>query len=998
MLIRTLICYVLSFQLLPLIYGQNLSVSGTVTDASNKESIIGATILVKNTNLGTISDIDGKFNLSVPPLSVITVTYFGLATKEISIHSDTILNIEMTTENIMLEQVVVVGYGSLRKADITGATVSVRGEELAKQPVLTATQALQGKVTGVQILSSGKPGSSPNVRIRGTGTALAGTSALFVVDGILTDDISNINTADITTLDVLKDASSTAIYGARGANGVVIITTKRGAAGVTKINYNNNVGFRSASNLIQMANSKEYANYASAATGTAVNASTVSTDWFGEILRQAWTQNHNLSISGGTERISHFLSLGFLEDEGIVINNKFNRITARMNTDYRINSKVNLGITASYVNTMNRDVNLGGAYNNAYRAAPIIPSLVDGKYGNTSVYQNVGNPILDLNNNNNRIVNNRLQASGYLEIKPITGLSLRSSIGLENANLAERRYNYQFNNDLSTFITTGGNQRNPNSSLNLKNENSLRWVWDNIVSYQANIDKNKFTLMAGTTAEAYTLSWASANRQNVPADKNLWYINTGNANTSTNSGEGDKWARNSYLSRFNYNYDDKYLLTATIRADGSSRIAPDNRWGFFPSVGFGWLISNEGFMKNNSLFETLKFRTSWGKVGNDRVPSDAFTTTVKPNLAYPFGGGIATPGSAITQIKDPNLKWETTEEFDLGLDFSLMRGKLYGELGFYDKKSHDLLINVKVPSVTGDEDGVVLTNAASIQNRGLEFALNWRSRISSTLDYKIGGNITLNKNKVIGLNGGQPILDGGVGGAQIYTTKTDNNYPVGSFYVLQIKGVFQNQLEIEANKSSTGKIIQPTASPGDFIYQDSNDDGKIDDKDRVFQGSYQPKAYFGFNTEVNYKALNLSFDIYGNVGNVVYNGKKALRLSGFDNVEANLAYKRWSSGSGIQNEPAANSGYLPASSYYVESGDFIRLNNVTLSYALAPSLLKSIHIASTRVFITAQNIFTLKKYSGFTAELSDDSPTRSGIETNAYPTTKTIAAGINIEF
>ncbi len=998
MSIRLLICAALSLQFIPLIYGQTLKVSGSVTDASNKESIIGATIQVKSTLLGTVTDIDGKFNLSVPPQSVITISYFGLATQEISINSDTILNIEMSVENIMLEQVVVVGYGSQRKADITGATVSVRGEELARQPVLTATQALQGKVTGIQIISSGKPGSSPNVRIRGTGTALAGTSALFVVDGILTDDISNINTADITSLDVLKDASSTAIYGARGANGVVIITTKRGTSGVTKINYNNNLGFRSASNLIQMANANEYANYASAATGTAVNASTVSTDWFGEILRQAWTQNHNLSISGGTDRISHFLSFGYLEDEGIVINNKFNRITARMNTDYKINSKLNVGITASYVSSGNRDVNLGGAYNNAYRAAPIIPSLVDGKYGNTSVYQNVGNPILDLSNTNNRIINRRLQTSGYLELKPIAGLTLRSSIGLEDANLAERRYNYQFTNDLSTFITSGGNQRNPNSSLNIKNENSLRWVWDNIISYQTTIDKNKFTLMAGTTAEAYSLSWATANRQNVPADKDLWYINTGNANTSTNSGEGDKWARNSYLSRFNYNYDDKYLLTATMRADGSSRIAPDNRWGYFPSLGFGWLISNEGFMKNNSIFETLKFRTSWGKVGNDRVPSDAFTTTVKPNLAYPFGGGIATPGSAITQIKDPNLKWETTEEFDLGLDFSLLRGKLYGELGFYNKKSRDLLINVKVPSVTGDEDGVVLTNAASIKNTGLEFALNWRNRITSSLDYKIGGNITLNKNTVIGLNGGQPILDGGVGGAQIYTTKTDNNYPVGSFYVLQVKGVFQNQLEIESNKSSGGSIIQPNAAPGDFIYQDSNDDGKIDDKDRVFMGSYQPKAYFGINAEVNYKALNLSFDIYGNVGNVVYNGKKALRLSGFDNIEADLAYHRWSTGSGIQNEPAANSGYLPASSYYVESGDFIRLNNVTLSYALAPSLLKSIHIASTRVFVTAQNIFTLKKYTGFTAELSDDSPTRSGIETNAYPTTKTIAAGINIEF
>jgi len=995
---RILLCAILSSAVVLFLQGQEVRVSGTVIDASTRESIIGGTLMVKNTSSGTVTDTDGQFSLMVSPGSVLAISYIGYTSQEITVWNDTTLNIELATSTVLLEQVVVVGYGTQRKVDITGATVSVQGEELAKQPVLTATQALQGKVTGVQIISSGKPGSSPNVRIRGTGTALAGTSALFVVDGILTDDISNINTADIVSLDVLKDASSTAIYGARGANGVVIITTKKGQSGPTQINYNNSIGFREASNLIRMANAEEYANYASAATGTAVTAGGTSTDWYNEILRRAWTQNHNLSFSGGSDKHTHYLSLGYFDDEGIVINNRFQRFAVRYNTDYRLNSRVNMGITASYVNANTRDVNLGTAYNNAYRAAPTIPGFEEGRYGNTSVYQNVGNPILDLSNNNNRLINHRIQSSGFLELKPITGLTFRSSIGNELTNVADRGYNFQFNNDLTTFLTSGGNQRNPNSSLRVKSENSLRWVWDNIVSYKFDLGENHFNLMAGTTAEQYTLSWVEATRQNVPADRDLWYINTGNANTSTNAGEGDKWTRNSYLGRLNFNRSDKYLVTATVRADGSSRIAAANRWGLFPSIGLGWLLSNEPFLKNNTLFELLKVRASWGKVGNDRVPSDAFTTTIKPNLAYPFGGGIATPGSAITQIKDPNLKWETTEEFDLGLDYSLLNGRLFGEIGFYDKKSKDLLINVKVPSVTGDEDGVVLTNAASIQNTGLEFALNWRTRVNTNLDYKFGANLTLNKNKVIGLNGGQPILDGGVGGAQIYTTKTDNEYPVGSFYVLQVLGVFQNQLEIESNKSGNGQIRQPNASPGDFIYQDDNDDGKIDDNDRVFVGSYQPKAYFGFNGEVNFKSISLSFDIYGNTGNVVYNGKKALRLSPFDNIEASLAYDRWVTGSGIQTEPAANSGYLPASTYYVESGSFIRLNNITLSYALSPAWLKVARIKNTRVFLTAQNLFTWKKYTGFTAELPDDSPTRSGIETNAYPTTKTIAGGINVSF
>ncbi len=986
------------FLLTGTIMAQNRIINGSVMDASNKEPVIGATIQIKNSKTGTITDVEGKFEISADPGNTLVFSYIGYSSKEVVVGDQKTIVVELNTEDILLEQVVIVGYGSQRKVDVTGATVSVKGEELAKQPVMTATQALQGKVAGVQIISSGRPGSSPNVRVRGTGTAIAGTSALFVVDGVLTDDISNINTSEIVTMDVLKDASSTAIYGARGANGVVIITTKKGVSGATRFNYNNFVGMRSASNLIRMANAEEYANYASSASGTLVPTGNTDTDWYSEILRNAWTHNHNLSISGGSEKTTHFLGFGYLDDEGIVLNNKFKRLNVRANSDYKVNDKVNLGINASFTNSDNKDVNLGAAYNNAYRAAPTIPGKIDGRYGNTSVYQNVGNAILDLSNNDNKLVQKRIQASGYLEVKPVPGLSLRSSFGTDIGNISERRYNYKFNNDEITFIAPGGNQRNPNSSLFVRNENSFRWVWDNIATYSKDFGKHFLTVMAGTTAEAYTMAWASATRLDVPANKDLWYITTGNANTSTNDGSGDKWARNSYLGRVNYNFEDKYIFTGTLRADGSSRIAPDNRWGVFPSVGLGWVITKEPFMQGNSLFESLKFRTSWGKVGNDRVPSDAFTVTVTPNLAYPFGGGVATPGSAITQIKDPNLKWETTEEIDLGLDFSMLNGKLYGEIGFYDKKSKDLLINVKVPAVIGDADGVVLTNAASIRNTGFEFAANYRDKISEKISYKIGANVTLNKNNVIGLNGGQPILDGGIGAGQIYTTKTDNGQPVGSFYVLQVLGVFQNAQEIDSYVSSGGKVIQPSASPGDFKYQDSNDDGRIDDKDRVFVGSYQPKAYFGINGEFTYKAFDLSFDIYGNVGNYVYNGKKALRLSAFDNVEASLAYDRWTPGSGIQNEPSANSGYLPASTYYVESGSFIRLNNVTLSYNLPSGLLEKININNAKCFITAQNIFTLKKFTGFTPELSDDTPTRAGIETNAYPTTRTIAGGINVSF
>jgi TonB-linked SusC/RagA family outer membrane protein len=979
-------------------FAQSKTIKGVIYDEKNNEFVIGAAIQIQGTSKGAISDIDGSFTLEADDTDILIISYIGYVTQEVPVSGKANFAIRLKTADVLLDQVVVVGYGSQRKVDITGSTVSVKGEELAKQPVMTPTQALQGKVAGVQILANGKPGSSPNVRVRGTGTALAGTTALFVVDGVLTDDISNINTADIVTMDVLKDASSTAIYGARGANGVIIITTKKGASGATKINYNNFVGFRSAARIVDMANAEEYSNYASAATGQIVSAGEANTDWYREILRNAFAQNHNLSFSGGNENLSHFLGFGYLSEDGIVLNNNFSRFNVRTNFDYKLSSVLSFGINGSFTTSNEKDVNLGAAYNNAYRAAPTIPGIIEGRYGNTSQYHNVGNPILDLSNNNNKSIRNRLQASIFAEFEPLKGFKFRSMMGGDQANANNRLYAFKFLNNEVTFLKAGGNQRVERSSLSKFNDNSLRWVWDNILTYQTNIDKHRVTILGGTTAEAFNSSYFSGFRQDVPSDENLWYLGTGDANSSTNNGGGDRWARNSYLGRVNYAFDDTYLFTGTLRRDGSSRISEANRWGFFPSLGIGWVISNEAFMKKTDLIESLKIRASWGRVGNDRVPTDAFTATVTPNLAYPFGGGVAIPGSAITQVKDPDLKWETTEEFDLGLDYSLLKGKIQGEIGFYTKTTRDLLINVKLPATAGDEDGVILTNAASIKNTGLEAAVNWRDNLSSKFSYKLGANITINNNKVVGLNGGEPILDGGVGAGQIYTTRTDNQQPVGAFFVYQVLGVFQNGEEINSYKSSTGKVIQSNASPGDFKYQDTNDDGRIDDKDRVFVGSYQPKAYVGINAEATYSAFNLSFDIYGNAGNVIYNGKKALRLSGLDNVERSLAYKRWTQNSGIQDEPAANSGFLPASTYYIESGDFIRLNNVTLSYNLPAQIIKRTRISNARIFVTGQNVFTLQKFSGFSPELTDNSPTRAGIEFNAYPTTRTLAGGLNINF
>ncbi len=995
-------------------FGQFRTITGQISSADTKETLPGASVVIKGTTKGTSADINGKYTLNVLPTeNVLSFSMIGFEPMDITISDQSVINVSLETMKVTLNEFVVVGYGVQKKSDITGATIQIKGAELSKQPVMTVTQAMQGKVSGVQVISSGSPGSTPQMRIRGTSTLLSGTNVLYVVDGVLTDDITNVNTADIVDMNILKDASSSAIYGSRGANGVIIITTKKGSSksGKLSINYNNNIGIRQAADLVKMASADEYKNYYQAATGTAITGPTAYTDWYKTILRNAFEQNHNLSVSGGTDKATYFFSGSYLNDEGIVLGNQFKRITLRTNLDFNISKYIKTGIQASFANSVNEngfndlDIdengNIGAAFNDAYRAPPIIAAMVGDKYGNVSAFNGqVGNPLLDIQNNKVRVAVNRIQGAGYLDITPLSYLTFHSSLGADLIYRQARLYDYKFLNDESTFDVAGGNQLNTLSYLANKNVQDFKWVWDNYLTFSKKFGKHDIKLMAGTTAEKFQESWLLGSRKDVPADPNLWYLYNGLANSSQNDGKGDIWTRNSYMSRLNYNYDDRYLLTATVRRDGSSRFPEKNRWGTFPSIGLAWNIYKENFMKSQELFDVLRVRASWGIVGNDQISTDAFTNTVVPNLAYPFSGSAsgATNGSQINQIKDPNIKWESTSEYDFALEFGMLKNRLTGEMNYYNKKVDNALINVNIPSTVGDADHVILTNAASIQNTGVELMLNWKSQINKNLTYGIGANVTLNQNKVVGLNGGEPILGGNIGASQGFTTLTDNNHAIGSFYVLKVLGVFQTDAEVLAYVDKNGAVIQPSAKPGDFKYLDKNGDGKIDDKDRDFAGSYQPKAYFGVNFNVTYKKWDFSMDIYGNVGNQVYNGKRAIRINGKDNIESALVYSRWNGASNpSQSQPGANTGNLLASDYFVESGTFYRINNLTVGYTFSETLLKKINISSLRIFATSQNLFTLKKYSGFTAELPG-SPLDSGIELSSYPTTRTVALGINLNF
>jgi len=998
-----LISFLLFFIFPASVFAQKFTVTGQI-NGTDGAPISNVSILEQNTTNGTSSDSAGNFSLNVNNANAtLVVSSLGYTSQTIPLNGRSNISVTLQGSSAKeLEQVVVVGYGTQRKRDITGAISTVKGAEIAKQPVLTATQAIQGKVAGVQIISSGAPNSAPVVRIRGTGSILGGVNPLYVVDGVLTDDIRNINSADIVSLEVLKDASAAAIYGVRAANGVIIITTKKGRTGKMQISYDANAGIRQASHLVKMANAKEYANYINTASVNTGNGSVlvdtttnISTDWFGTILRTAFEQNHNVSVSGGSDKITYFLSANYLTDEGIVLDNNFKRFTIRSNNEYRLSDKLKVTTLISFSRGNTQDVNLGAAYNDAYHAAPIIPSKINGKYGNTSAYQNVGNPVLDIESNDNKYIENRLQGTGAIDYKPVSWLTLHSSVGTELGFNNRTIYVKQFLNDSSTYLVSGGNQYNNLSNLSVQDERNTRWVWDNTATFQKSYNKNDITFLAGVTAEKIFNNVEVGSRSDVPADPNLRYLSQGDPSTQLNNSDADERTRNSYISRLSYAYDNKYLLTATFRADGSSQFS--KRFSYSPSIGLGWVITDEKFMETQKIFNRLKLRGSYGRLGNDNIPLSASIQTLNTGLPYFFNGTYVS-GIAFSGLVDKNIRWEQTDESDLGLEFGILNNRLTGEIDVYDKKVNNALI--QVPLLIAGVVNLTTTNVATIENKGAELSLTWNGNSGKKVGYTISGNVSYNKNNVVALNGGQSISSGAAGQSG-NTTLTDNGEPIGSFYVLKAEGVFHNQQEIAAYVTKSGTPITINGQPpalGDLKYEDVNGDGKIDANDRVFAGSYQPKFTFGLNANVTYQSFDLSLGAYGTLGSKIYNGKKAARFNQKDNVEASVANNFWTYKNYTSNVPRAYLNALPQSTYFLESGDFARINNLTIGYTFSQKMLGKYGINNFRIYLTAQNLYTFTKYSGFTPELASSDPLSQGIELNAYPTTRTFAFGVNLTF
>ena len=916
----------------------------------------------------------------------LTAATVGFSQAQTSANNDT----KSTQDSIEkpMEQAVVIGYATAKKKDLTGAMSSIKGAEIMQQPVLTASQALQSKMAGVQITNSGAPGSAPNVRIRGTGSVIGGAEPLYVVDGVITDDIRNINTADILTIDVLKDASSTAIYGVRAANGVILITTKRGGSGKPKLNYDGYAGVKFMTNKIAMARPGTFSKYSNEAAGTfAVLPSDITgeTDWYATLTRPGNMNNHNLSISGGSEATSYLFSVNYYNENGILNDNSYERVSIRSNNEYRVSDKLkfgnNIGITRW--NSNNKPFSL---FTDAYNAAPIYNAKnPDGTYGFTPL-SDVGNPLAKLELTDDKTWGNRFMGNLYGDLKLKKNLSFRSAFGLDYDN--SRGANYQQKYRVSAT------QKYDTTTLTQSEMEKYRWIWDNTLTYTPTLKKgHNLSILAGHTAERYDGFEQSFKLDGVPFAQQYRYLNTGrDAILGTINYQrpiADYGRRESYLSRVSYNYQGKYLLNASFRRDGSSKFPTQNRWGNFPSVGLGWMVSNESFMKNVRSINMLKVRGSWGRVGNDRINPSEFVTLLSTGLSAVFGNQVVL-GSTIAEIKDPNLKWETTEEIDLGIDFEAINGHISGVIDFYNKKTLGALFNIPLPGGLGDNNNSMLTNAADILNRGIEVSLRYNKNSKGNFNYSIGANATFNQNKVLGLGSGLPTNFGSLRNGE-FATRVAAGQPIGSFWVYETNGIFQSEAEVDAAPHFLG------TQAGDFRIVDQNGDGKLNDLDRIYVGSYQPKCYVGINGNFKYKQWDLNLDILGNFGNKVFNGKKTVRYGGNYNVEKAVADARWTPTKPSNTNPRAFNGVPKPTDYFVESGSFLRLNNFTLGYNLPARIAKKSKVQGYRFFITAQNALTWKKFSGFSAELPG-SPAEAGIELDIYPTSSTFLTGLSIQF
>jgi TonB-linked SusC/RagA family outer membrane protein len=979
---------------------QNITVKGKVIDGGDKTPLPGVSILIKGTQTGTQTDVNGGYSLSVPANATLVFNFVGYTALEQAVNNQTTINVSLASSTQQLEQVVVVGYGTQRKIDVTGSVGTVKGEDISKQASVNPVSALQGKVAGVSITNTGTPGGSPTITIRGTSTIYGKTGPLYVVDGVWYDDINFLNPADIANISILKDASSQSIYGIRAANGVVLVTTVKGKKGNAVINYNGSVGVQKVTNQVEMANASEYANLVNEAyslqspPAAPLFANTnlgEGTDWYNQVLRTAMVNNHQLSISGGSDKSTYNFSLGYLDQDGIVKNNNYKRYTVRLANDFQVFEPLKIGynVAGTYSKSIDAPTSIFRAM---YAASPVVPVFnADGSYGDPNAF-NLGNgsnmnPQATLDFFNQNTTKYKINGNVYAELKFLKNFTFKTSIGGDFGQEEVRGYVPKYkatNTQLSTI-----------SKLDIDRIENRNWLVENTLTFDKKWNDHSLTVLAGQTAQRNKMYTINADAQNVPyTSEGDLYLALGDAASRSIIDKGELSTFTSYFARVNYGYKNKYLLNASIRRDGASQFfGSDNVWGNFPSIGAGWVISNEEFMKNQNIFSNLKLRGSWGKVGNAGVPFNPSTQTVDQTAALiAIFGGIPYTGASIRTLVPPTLFWERSAGTDIGLEMGFLKNRLNVELDYYNRKTEQAIFDIPVLGSLGTVNSSIIANQADIQNRGFEFLATWADKTSGGLTYSISGNLGINNNKVLNVtSGANPIYKGGAGLTSGYvSTRTVNNRAIGEFYGYQVAGVFQTDAEAAA---------WPGFKKGDFKYADINGDGLIDLRDRVVLGNPNPKFTYGLNTNFAYKNFDLTVDIQGVADVDVFNANLSSRF-GNENYTKDFFDHRWT-GPGTSNTyPSADlAGGLnnAPNSFYIEKGDYIRLRNIQLGYSLPSAIVNKWKMQRLRVFLNAQNAVNIFGYKGFSPEVGG-TPTNAGIDTNVYPLFATYNFGVNVTF
>lgn len=994
----------------------DITVTGVVMEQATGLPAIGVSVLLKGTTTGTVTGIDGDYTLKdIPSDGTLVFSYVGMKTVEEPVNGRTVINVTMYDDTQALDEVVVIGYGTSKAKDLTAPIAVVKADEIVKHATASPMQALQGKVPGLQIVNSGQPGKGPDVRIRGVGS-FKDTQPLYVVDGMFYDNIDFLNNADIDDISILKDASAASIYGVRAANGVVIVTTKRGLYNKkATITYDGYVGFQKATNILKMASSQQYAEMIKgigSPTGLSVLENSIeryggdaathtpgmNTDWYKELLRTALIHNHSLDVTGGSDKTTYSVGLSYLFQEGIMKSkNEYERLNMRAKADYNAFSWLKIGANIVLTNA-SQYLPDNGAWGRAYQTPGLIPVIDENqtaeqsfpvKYASPALIglsDYFGNPVANAKYHDERNQTVQILPTFYAELNlmPESKLVFRTAYSQDISFL--RGYNY------TPQYRVGGSQLADVSSLYKDTKFYRNWIVDNTLTYRDQFGKHGLTALLGqsTRTDNYRYLWGRA--PGVPGGKEEYmYLSQGNAAGRETGDDGTTYRGLSFFGRVMYDYADKYLLSVTMRADGSSKY--QEKWGYFPSVGAGWILTQEDFMKDQKAVDFLKLRASWGKLGNDKVQaSDGFASiTQDQNTSGVFGQSLL-PGYT-NVVYFSWLDWEVVNEFNIGADMSFLQNRLSFEFDYYRRITENAVIERPLPMGAGN----LLGNNGKIQNSGIELSLSWSDVIGDAFSYNVGFNLTTLKNKIKNLNG-LPYIYGNTAEFRTISRVGDS---LNAFYGYELEGVYQTPEEVNAdpvavNYNAKQQTDATKIVPGDFKYKDQNGDGIIDAADRTILGSYLPDVTYGINAGFSYKNFDFSIVMQGQAGNEILNRKRGDRLWQSDiNYDADMVEHRWT-GPGSTNKYPSAAGSVKTwniarfNSFYIEDGSYFRIQNIQLAYTFDSFKLRAFDFPSVRLSFSAERPFTHFHTNGFTPEVAN------GIDTQVYPMAATYTFGLRI--